>query len=103
MASNVTTPPRYSSITDEIDLPSRHPVTDSRNQPPKSVNKLIIGEAIIGSLLILAAPFLGDYFEPVGGGKVLAVVLAVGHYAFHLIGGAILFKAGLDWGRHGQH
>jgi small neutral amino acid transporter SnatA (MarC family) len=72
------------------------------NATPSGINKLIIGEAIIGSLLILAGPFLGEYFEGMGGGKTIAVVLAIAHYGFHIIGGAVLFKAGLDWGKH-QH
>jgi hypothetical protein len=59
----------------------------------------VLIEALVGSVLILAAPFLGDYLAPHGvGGKVLGVVFAVAHYGFHVIGGAVLFKAGLDIG-----
>jgi hypothetical protein len=74
----------------------------SATNTPSGINKLIIGEAIVGSLLILAGPFLGEYVEGMGGGKTIAIVLAIAHYGFHIIGGAVLFKAGLDWGKH-QH
>ena len=64
-----------------------------------SLQRWVVFEALIGSVLILAAPFLGDYLAPHGvGGKVLGVVFAVAHYGFHVIGGAVLFKAGLDIG-----
>ncbi|MDH4379585.1 MAG: hypothetical protein QE263_06750 [Vampirovibrionales bacterium] len=64
-----------------------------------SLQRWVVIEALVGSVLILAAPFLGDYLAPHGvGGKVLGVVFAVAHYCFHVIGGAVLFKAGLDIG-----
>lgn len=65
----------------------------------KGLQRWVLIEALVGSVLILAAPFLGDYLAPHGvGGKVLGVVFAVAHYGFHVIGGAVLFKAGLDIG-----
>ncbi|MFN8614954.1 MAG: hypothetical protein U0003_03470 [Vampirovibrionales bacterium] len=63
-------------------------------------------EALVGSLLILAAPFLGDYLAPHYGvsSKMLAIAFAGAHYGFHVLGGAVLFKAGLDMGRlHHTH
>jgi hypothetical protein len=65
----------------------------------KGLQRWVLIEALVGSVLILAAPFLGDYLAPHGvGGKVLGVFFAMAHYGFHVIGGAVLFKAGLDIG-----
>ncbi len=85
-----------------LNIPSAPNAAPAEKSSPKSgrIRNIILGEAILGSLLILAAPFLGEFVEPVGGAKGLAVFLAIAHYAIHLVGGAVLFKAGLDWGRH---
>ncbi len=91
------TPPTPASLNIK---PATTPAEKAEGKQPGRIRNIILGEAILGSILILAAPFLGEFVEPVGGAKGLAVLLAVAHYAIHLVGGAVLFKAGLDWGRH---
>lgn len=71
--------------------------------PTNRLKKIVLAEGLIGSILILGAPFLGEHFEHYGGAKSVAIVFAIFHYVFHIAGGAILFKTGVDWGKLHKH
>lgn len=81
-----------------------HQTAASDNSDPKSrLKQIVLAEGLIGSFLILGAPFIGEHFEQYGGSKTIAIIFAVFHYVFHIAGGAILFKTGVDWGKLHNH
>lgn len=90
----------------QVSLPERDEPKDhapNKQKAQSRLQRIVLAEGLIGSFLILGAPFLGEHFEQYGGSKTIAIIFAVFHYVFHIAGGAILFKTGMDWGKLHQH